>query len=238
MVHFLGTRLVQFSIRHIRGPIATLNIDRKSNYQKSPGQNRSSLWSLSRGYTTSSSTKNPTTIHQDSAQMSPTAGVVAGDDSSVAYRIIYRFPHIRTARAISRMKLYQTALTGTCVPLSIFLYSNGHAGPEVCIAAVSVSSFAAVMLCVMSAYTRRLIGLVAVSGDGSVIRLSHLTFWGKRHDVYVPPEDVVPFSDTSENESDAYLKVRRYSSPDVLYLTLKYGQIVDQEAVARVFGRQ
>lgn len=157
--------------------------------------------------------------------------------SSADFKVIYRFPYIRFVRFITRIKLYQTGLTVFAIPPTVYAYASGIVGLNSCMATVSVGLFASVMLIIMSNFLQRFIGLLAVSDSLLVARLSHLTFFGKRRDVFVPCEDIVPWSDVSENANDMYLKVRRYSNPqDVYFLSLRFGHIENMRELQKLFG--
>lgn len=159
-----------------------------------------------------------------------------GKLSSADFKVIYRFPYIRVLRLITRMKLYQTGLTVFIIPPTVYSYAGGVISLNACMATVSVGTFASVMLIIMSSILQRFVGLLAVSESSPYARLSHLTFWGKRHDVFVPCEDIVPLSDISENSNDIYLKVRRYSTRDVYYLSLRFGHTENVHKLQQLFG--
>lgn len=166
---------------------------------------------------------------------------VTGDNSAnpyadVQFSVIYRFPYITAARWISRMKLYQTAFAVLAVPLTVYYYNIGEVGFESCTAVFAISTLALTMLYIAAYFFQRVVGLVAVSGDEQVVRLSHLTFFGGRNDVFAPVDDIVPLNDISENSNDVFVKVRRYSTTDTLYMSLLYGHIESARSFQRVFG--
>ena len=103
-------------------------------------------------------------------------------------------------------------------------------------AAFAVATFAGVMLYGISGYTRNFIGMLSLNKTEDMVQISHLTFWGKRRDIYAPVEDVVPLADMSENPKDIYVKLCRYSTTDVLYFTLRAGGIEDMSKFVKVFG--
>lgn len=152
------------------------------------------------------------------------------------FRVCYRFPYIRLARFLSRLKIYQTAATVMTIPPVFYCYSAGLVGIESCAGAVCICSLAMTLLYVAGNFFRRLVGLVALSNDERTVRISRLTFWGNRHDIYVAPDEIVPLGEYEDNFSDAYAKLRFYSTPDVLYMFLRYGAIVDRSIFAKVFG--
>lgn len=152
------------------------------------------------------------------------------------FKVIYRFSHIRLMRLIARMKLFQTGITVVAIPPAVYLYSAGHIDAIAIATTLSVAAFASFMLIIMSQLVQKVLGLVAVSDNVGFVRLSHLTFWGKRHDVFVPFNDIVPLSDLDENTKDAFVKLRRYSSRDVFYLSLRFGLIEDRAKMQRLLG--
>jgi len=82
----------------------------------------------------------------------------------------------------------------------------------------------------------KLVGSVYLSSDRSTVKISYLDFWGKRADVFCPVSDVVPLSEISERSTDVYVILRRYSTPQKLHFTLRFGTILDTELFADVFG--
>ena len=94
----------------------------------------------------------------------------------------------------------------------------------------------------MSLYTlgtafHKVIGFIYLSTDNSTVKVSYLNFWGKRVDLYCPLQDIIPLSDMQENTSDIYIKFVQYSSPQVLYLTLRFGHITDLDLFTKVLGK-
>jgi len=156
--------------------------------------------------------------------------------ANTEFNVFYRFPHMRFARLVTRMKLYQTAVTVAMVPPAWYAYSASYVGLDVCAGAVGVSTFASLMLYVMSGFLRHLVGFIAISEDKSVVRLSCLNFWGRRQDMYVPLQDIVPLTDLDDNATDVYVTLRRYSTKEQLYLSLKFGQISNIELFNIVLG--
>ncbi|NXD16611.1 TM186 protein, partial [Nothocercus nigrocapillus] len=150
--------------------------------------------------------------------------------------LVYRFPGIRYCRALSRMKLLQTALTAAALPPVCYLHAQGQVSAAALLYAGGVAAFAGAMLYGMSYYFRRIIGFIYLSESGSTVKVAHLTFWGRRRDVVCPVGTVMMLGDVGDGKQELLLQFRRYDSADVLYFTLKYGQIVDRERFARIFG--
>lgn len=167
------------------------------------------------------------TAVQDSAQAASV---------DVQFTVFYRFPYITAARFIQRLKLYQTGFVVSAVPPAVYAYNIDAIGLEPCIGAFAVSTLALIMLYIATNFFQRVVGLVSLSNDQKLVRLSHLTFFGGRNDLVVPVDDVVPLSDSDERSDDIFVKVHRYSTSDTLYMTLRYGQIENAETFKQVFG--
>lgn len=109
-------------------------------------------------------------------------------------------------------------------PITAFTYSLG------------IASFACLMLYVISYYLRRLIGIIALNGTGDILKVSHLNFWGRREDFYVPVEQVVPIAQYEARVYDAYIPFLRYDDKGKYYMSLRWGGILDKEKFVNVFG--
>lgn len=70
----------------------------------------------------------------------------------------------------------------------------------------------------------------------TTLKVSHLTFWGKRQDIYLQVSDVMTIGDTGDSATEAILKLKRYSSPDTFYFSTHFGRVVDKEGFEKVFG--
>lgn len=70
----------------------------------------------------------------------------------------------------------------------------------------------------------------------TTLKVSHLTFWGKRHDIYLSVSDVMTIGDTGDSAKEIILKLRRYSSPETLYFSTHFGRVVDSQGFEKVFG--
>ena len=158
------------------------------------------------------------------------------DKTSQVFIPIYKFPNMRAVRFVSRLKIYQTAFTVVLLGPMTYFHSTGEVTSQTFASCTAVSALACVMLYVMSNYFARLVGLMSISEDLQTVRLSHLTFWGKRNDVFTPTENVMPISDMGERADEIYLRLRRFDSKDTLLFTIKYGQILDPEKFKLVFG--
>ncbi len=153
------------------------------------------------------------------------------------YEIFYSFPYMRGLRLTSRMKLVQTGLTIVAVPIVSYNFAMGTASLFQLEMLLGVATFAGIMLYVMSFYFMRVAGYLSLSREGKTLRVSHLTFWGKKRETYIPIENVVPLSDLPDKPRDAYVKLMRQDSKDIFLYTLRYGQLRNRGMFEYVFGQ-
>nr|XP_056722577.1 transmembrane protein 186 [Euleptes europaea] len=153
------------------------------------------------------------------------------------FKLIYRFPGIKYCRALSRMKLLQTAFTGLILPPAWFLCWQNQMSQAQCLYSTGIACFAGVMLYAMSYYFRRIIGMMYLNEDGTMLRVAHLTFWGRRNDIYCPVETVMTLTDVGDDQNELLLRFKQYGEDRFLYFTLRFGQVVDKEGFTKVFGK-
>ncbi|XP_075141110.1 transmembrane protein 186 [Leptodactylus fuscus] len=157
-------------------------------------------------------------------------------DDSTKYKMIYKFPAIRFCRTLSRLKLVQTAMTALILPPVYYYYLQGQITQLSVIYCTGTALFAGTMLYALSAYLRRIIGMLYVDDDLTTVKVSHLTFWGNRKNIFVPIDDVKPLSETGDNRREILRQFARYSNSDILYFTTRYGFVLDREKFTKVFG--
>ncbi|XP_018428877.1 PREDICTED: transmembrane protein 186 [Nanorana parkeri] len=152
------------------------------------------------------------------------------------FNLIYKFPGIRMCKILSRLKLLQTLLTLTVLPPLYYYYLQGQVAEFTVFHFTGIAVFAGVMLYSLTYYLQRIIGMIYINQEATTLKISHLTFWGERKDIYLPIEDVKTLSETGDQKGEVLHKFRRYSSLDVLYLTIRFGQILDKEKFTFIFG--
>ncbi|XP_060116593.1 transmembrane protein 186 [Heteronotia binoei] len=157
-------------------------------------------------------------------------------ESPKDFRLIYRFPGIRYCRALSRLKLLQTAITALILPPVWLLHWQDQVTQAQCLYSTGIACFAGFMLYAMSYYFRRIVGLMYLNQDGTVLRVAHLTFWGRRKDFCCPVETVMTLADLGEDRNELLVCLQRYDRDHFFYFTLRFGQVVDEEGFRRVFG--
>ncbi|KAJ8246005.1 hypothetical protein GJAV_G00262630 [Gymnothorax javanicus] len=159
------------------------------------------------------------------------------DTPSQNFSLIYTFPAIRILRVISRLKLLQTGITVLLLPPVYYLYFQGQATYTIVCYSTGIAFFAAFMLYSLSFYLRRFVGRMYLDDSKTTLKVSHLSFWGHRRDLYLPVTDVMMFGDTGDSRNEPLLSLKRYSCPDTLYFSTRFGHVVDKQAFESVFGR-
>ncbi|KFV60848.1 Transmembrane protein 186, partial [Tyto alba] len=158
------------------------------------------------------------------------------DEKTEEFKLVYRFPGIRYCRVLSRMKLLQTATTMVMLPPICYFYLQDQVSQNILLYTTGIAIFAGAMLYGMSYFFRRIIGLIYLSETGHTVRVAHLTFWGRRKDIYCPIETVMTLDEVGDSKGELLLQFKRYNSIDILYFTIKFGQIVDRQKFAQIFG--
>lgn len=158
------------------------------------------------------------------------------DLSREKYTMIYSLPHIKLIRAVSRLKLLQTGITVVILPPVFFFYLQGDVPLFLVSYTTGIALFAGVMLYTASHFFRRVVGMMYLNPSQTTLKVSHLTFWGRRHDIYLPVSDVMTIGDTGDSINETVLKLKRYSSPQTMYFSTHFGRVVDKQGFQKVFG--
>uniref|UniRef100_A0A8C1PIT5 Transmembrane protein 186 n=1 Tax=Cyprinus carpio TaxID=7962 RepID=A0A8C1PIT5_CYPCA len=125
---------------------------------------------------------------------------------------------------MSRTRKYSLIHTFLAIKgLRLFLDSDG------CIA-----GFAVIMLYSISHYFRRVAGMMYLDSTRTVLKVSHLSFWGHRRDIY--STDVMTLGESGDTKGELILGLKRYSRSDTLYFSSRLGRMVDKNAFEKVFG--
>ncbi|KFQ93202.1 Transmembrane protein 186, partial [Nipponia nippon] len=171
--------------------------------------------------------------------LAPAAAVrqKAAAEKTEEFKLVYRFPGIKYCRVLSRLKLLQTATTVVALPPICYLYLQEQVSQNILVYTTGIALFAGAMLYGMSYFFRRIIGLIYLNETGRTVRVAHLTFWGGRNDVYCPIETVMTLDEVGDSKGELLLQFKRYNSADVLYFTIKFGQIVDRQKFTQIFGK-
>ncbi|NWS53334.1 TM186 protein, partial [Chunga burmeisteri] len=158
------------------------------------------------------------------------------DEKTEEFKLVYRFPGIKYCRVLSRLKLLQTATTVVMLPPICYLYLQDQVSQNILLYTTGIAFFAGAMLYGMSYFFRRIIGLIYLNETGRTVKVAHLTFWGRRNDIYCPIETVMTLDEVGDSKGELLLQFKRCNSTDVLYFTIKFGQIVDRQKFTQIFG--
>uniref|UniRef100_A0A8B9J5C6 Transmembrane protein 186 n=1 Tax=Astyanax mexicanus TaxID=7994 RepID=A0A8B9J5C6_ASTMX len=160
----------------------------------------------------------------------------SSDLASRKYSLIYTFPAIKVLRALSRLKLLQTGITTALLPAVFYFYLQEQASVTLLTYTTGIAAFAAVMLYAISHYIRRVVGMMYLDSTQTTLKVSHLSFWGYRRDMYLPISDVMTLGDTGDSPGEAILRLKRYSCSDTMYFSPRLGRVVDRDGFEKVFG--
>ncbi|CAN2390357.1 Transmembrane protein 186, partial [Pristimantis euphronides] len=157
-------------------------------------------------------------------------------DDSTKFHLIYKFPAIAFCRAVSRLKLLQTTITAFILPPVFYYYLQGQVTEGAVVYCTGIALFAGAMLYALTYYLRRIIGMLYVDDKMTTVKVSHLTFWGNRKNIFVPVEDIKRLSETGDGKREVLRQFARYSRADILYFTTRFGYVLDKEKFKVIFG--
>ncbi|KAJ9578713.1 hypothetical protein L9F63_005075 [Diploptera punctata] len=168
--------------------------------------------------------------------MQDTDGLVS-EFASKEYNMFYKLPYIKSASLVNKLKKVYTSVVVAGAPVTLGLWAADIISAGTFNAFCCLGSMLCISLYTLGILFYKLIGFVYLSTDNTIVKVSYLDFWGRRVDSYCPIGDIMPLSDMQENPSDIFIKFVQYSSPQILYLTLRFGCIKDMELFVKVFGK-
>jgi len=149
------------------------------------------------------------------------------EGSNHNWESVYVFSQIRSIRFMSRLKVLQTGLTITLIPLlGYHTYVTETIPFADLVYGIEVAVFAAVMLLVLTRISQRMVMLLYVDNITKKIRISHLTFWGNRTETIVDLDSFEPIGISNQKWNDAYLKLKNQNS-QIFYLCPRFATKVD-----------
>ncbi|KAM7345503.1 transmembrane protein 186 [Cochliomyia hominivorax] len=159
-------------------------------------------------------------------------------DNKDEWRIIYRLPLIRLASAFNRVKVPYGMLNGITLPAAFALEQASQLPPATAtlIGVVGLTSWCTLAIC--SLFIRNLVGIIYINDNSDKLKLAYVDYWGKRHDVCVQLDDVIPEMEKSRpSKFDFYQTISLYSDDKVNYKLLqRFGNIEDLETFVAIFG--
>ncbi|KAL2086944.1 hypothetical protein ACEWY4_018003 [Coilia grayii] len=202
------------------------------------GGGRSQAWRRIPSATHTELFTRPTLSYRPSVSLLSNHQTVArcADLASREYTLIYALPSITLLRALSKLKIIQTGITIVILPPIYYFYFQGMVSLELVDYSSAIALFAVAMLYTVSYFAGRVVGRMYLDSSGTTLKVSHLTFWGARKDLYMPVTDVVPLADAGDKPDEAILSFKRYSTEQKMYLSTRFGRVVDQNGFEKVFG--
>jgi len=150
---------------------------------------------------------------------------------------IFISPHIRTIQFVCRLKLYTTGVILACLPISFYLLNTDQILPSQVGLSAGFAVSTLVVLGLVGEYFRKFVGILYLSEDKTQVILSHNSFFGKRKDVMIDVEDIVPLADSPETVDDLVWKIRLYSgNPKNYYISTRFGGISSRKGFREIFG--
>ncbi|KRT80906.1 hypothetical protein AMK59_6059, partial [Oryctes borbonicus] len=149
---------------------------------------------------------------------------------------VYQLPSIRVFSVLNRLKLYQTIITLTAIPVVLTFNGIGFVSKEAVLTTVFIGLAGMIPLYSLGILSTKLIGIVYLSEDGTTVKVSSIDFWGKRKDDLIPINDIVPISDLPISMTDAlYLKFTQFSKIESLKINLKFGVVLNKDGFNKIF---
>jgi len=150
---------------------------------------------------------------------------------------IFISPHIRIIQFVCRLKLYTTGVILACLPISFYLLNTDQILPSQVGFSAGFAVSTLVVLGLVGEYFRKFVGILYLSEDKTQVIISHNSFFGKRKDVRIDVEDIVPLADSPETVDDLVWKIRLYSGdPKNYYISTRFGGISSRKGFRVIFG--
>lgn len=161
---------------------------------------------------------------------------------------IYRYPHVNRLRRIIKFKVYLTACSTVAVAERCYSLLTGAGVNTLTTLGMSVVSLAGLILA--GNLVRRLICQVYTSPDVDYIRMCRFSFFGRRIDIVLPRDLVLPLTETNTSGlSNMLTKVKTVHPQKIdlkydfiefydeeFFIPLRYGTILDKDRFSYAFG--
>ena len=151
----------------------------------------------------------------------------------------YRFKHITGAALITRAKIYQTAFVLGIFGWSMMKYLDKAIAWEQALVINCVTGFSLVFLVIMGNVSRRVIGICyADPKHPDLVRIAHLSFFGKRIDRVVKLNDISVLSDTNVKKESLFFKlvIRVDGKNQTFFLANNKMAEIDKSVYKKIFG--
>ncbi|XP_070151705.1 transmembrane protein 186-like [Polyergus mexicanus] len=154
------------------------------------------------------------------------------------YKVIYSFPYIKHASVINIVKHRITIFTTAfIVPVMVGLYLTDIVSSDTTTSVIGSSVIITIWLHSFGIVCNNLIGYVYMKLDKEKVILSYTNYWGKRIDMEIAINEVIPISDNPISITDPlYKKVIFFSQKQRLKINMKVGQIIDMDNFKCILG--
>lgn len=162
---------------------------------------------------------------------------------------IYRFPYVNGLRRLIRFKVYLT--TFSMITVAERVYTMLSDGSTNVITTAALSTISLTGLIIVGDLFRKLVCQIYTSPDAGYIRLCRFSFFGRRIDMVLPRDLVLPLTETNTSGYKNIFTIIRPVQPQKIdlsydmiefydekfYLPLRYGKILDKERFAHAMGQ-
>lgn len=150
--------------------------------------------------------------------------------------VFYRWPTMRHFVFISRLKLYQVSgMLVLLVPMTVW-HHVGTVDLSTLTFAWAAAAGTTGVFAVLSKLFTRCVGELALVTHSGDIRVSTLTFMGRRKDVVIPADSIVPYSDTANRLSSPFQRLELTNSSHTYWYSMRYGKVLNTDIMAMVTG--
>ncbi|KAK6172924.1 hypothetical protein SNE40_016487 [Patella caerulea] len=153
------------------------------------------------------------------------------------YTSIYRLKNMKYLQILNRAKIYLTVSSMISLLPPIYNGVYGDVSPVLFLSLSAVITCITVALYILSALMPRIVGELGINKNSDEIRLSYLSFWGKRQDLLVPVDMLVPFGEIVESSKKDYQVIKLRDMSDKWYLFPQYAKLLEKSKIESVFGK-
>jgi hypothetical protein len=148
------------------------------------------------------------------------------------WRTLYRFPYVKYIGLVSRFKIYQImTMLALCYPLHL-QYTENFISKNLYYTALGGCVGTTITFIVISYFATKVIGELALDSSHTTLKISRLTFNGRRCEEIFDLDSLVPFMDSNTSSVDSGLFKRLYIEGEeelVYFYSLKYSRILDRD---------
>ena len=163
-------------------------------------------------------------------------------NANTKWDVLFSFPHIKLLGIVSRFKMYQLAFIIVMSYPFYFTYLEKYTSDVLVTTAIVGGSLlgSGVLFIVFSYFATKVVGQLAVNQTDDVIRISRLTFYGRRTEDFAEVNKIIPMADLMEvNDLEKVFQklcIKQGNKLDRYLYSLKYGKLVDGERFCRLLG--